>query len=77
MVFRLRCPNRIWMVRRSVPDSSRWVAKQCPRHVINTLNRLGIILWCGEEDIRHERLWVPIVQKKPTQLDLYHHSVSR
>ena len=28
MVFRLRCPNRIWMVRRSVPDSSRWVAKQ-------------------------------------------------
>ena len=27
MVFRLRCPIRIWMVRRSVPDSSRCVAK--------------------------------------------------
>src|ERR1035438_7822126 len=25
---RSRCPSRIWMVRRSAPASSRWVAKQ-------------------------------------------------
>jgi hypothetical protein len=25
VVFRLRCPNRIWIVPRSVPDSSRCV----------------------------------------------------
>ena len=29
MVLRLRWPSRIWMVRRSVPSSSRWVAKLC------------------------------------------------
>ena len=29
MVLKLRCPSRTWMVRRSVPDSSRWVAKLC------------------------------------------------
>src|SRR6266851_3994235 len=29
VVFRLRCPSRIWIRRRSVASSSRWVAKQC------------------------------------------------
>src|SRR5271156_738312 len=29
VVFRLRCPMRIWMRRKSVDSSSRWVAKQC------------------------------------------------
>ena len=29
MVLKLWCPSRTWMVRRSVPDSSRWVAKLC------------------------------------------------
>ena len=29
MVLKLWCPSRTWMVRRSVPDSSKWVAKLC------------------------------------------------
>ena len=29
VVFKLRCPMRIWIRRRSVASSSRWVAKQC------------------------------------------------
>jgi integrase/recombinase XerD len=29
VVLKLWCPSRTWMVRRSVPDSSRWVAKLC------------------------------------------------
>src|SRR6516162_9737757 len=29
VVLKLRWPSRTWMVRRSVPASSRWVAKLC------------------------------------------------
>src|SRR5208282_1959396 len=29
VVLRLRCPSRIWMRRRSIASSIRWVAKQC------------------------------------------------
>ncbi len=31
VVFRLRCPRRTWIVRRSTPASSRCVAKLCRR----------------------------------------------
>ena len=31
VVLKLRWPSRTWMVRRSVPDSSKWVAKLCRR----------------------------------------------
>jgi len=31
VVLRLRCPSRIWMRRRSIASSSRWVAMELPR----------------------------------------------
>ena len=44
--------------------------------VVDPLCRFVIIAWLGPENIRHEGLGVPVVQRKPTGLNLLHHSMS-
>src|SRR5208282_5172601 len=47
------------------------------RSMKHALYRLAIILRLGPENARHERLWVPVVERKPARLDLHHDPVPR
>src|SRR5258706_7816060 len=40
--------------------------------VVNALHGLPVIGGLGPEDVRHERLRVPVVEREPAPLDLHH-----
>src|SRR5262245_7794836 len=71
----------------SLPKWMSWLWRQqagSARHhrkideagVINPLSRFDVILWFGEENVRNEGLRIPVVQRKPTRLDLHHDSMT-
>src|SRR5262249_5111585 len=47
-----------------------------PRRVIHPPCRLPIIIQLGPEDVRDEGLRIPVVEREPARLYLYHDAVS-
>src|SRR5262249_1958615 len=48
-----------------------------PGSVVHSLDRFSVISGLGPEDIRNERLWVPVIQREPARLHLHHHAMTR
>src|SRR5277367_639345 len=46
------------------------------RRVVNALRALAVVLRLRVEDVRHEGLWIAVVQWKPGGLHLHHEAVS-
>ena len=45
------------------------------RSMVDTLRRLAVVGGFGPEDVRHERLWIAVVNGEPARLDLHHDAV--
>src|SRR5256886_16502985 len=58
-------------------DQRQFDKARLARTVVNTLYRLPEISRLGPEDIGYERLWIAVVKRKPTGLNLHHDSMSR
>src|SRR5579862_3882677 len=57
-------------------DHRQFYVALFPPRVINPLRRLLIIARLSPENIRDERLWIPIIQWKPAGLDLHHQAMA-